>query len=324
MVMAQSLFKTLKHRHPEVEIDVLAPSWSEPLLARMPEIHTAVNLPVGHGRLGLAARWRLGRRLNAQHYDQAIIVPRSLKAAFIPFVAGIPVRTGYRGEHRYGIINDMRSLDRSVLRQTVQRYVALGEAAMADQPPKIFLPELQTKPINAQRLRDQLGLHNKAPVIGFLPGAEYGPAKQWPVDYFTELAARQNSRGRQVWIFGSERDRPTAEEIAGRSGTVVSNLCGKTRLEDAVDLLSCTQAVATNDSGLMHVAAAVGVPVVAMYGSSTPDYTPPLSKQATVLYEGLDCSPCFKRHCPLGHTNCLKQISVDRVDDALNELMVNH
>lgn len=324
MVMAQGLFKTLKQAEADVVIDVLAPSWSEPLLARMSEVRQSINLPVGHGRVALLARWRLGRRLRAQGYDQAIVIPRSFKAALVPFFARIPRRTGYRGEHRYRVINDMRPLDKSVLRQTAQRYVALGLSTDAKLPPSVPEPRLQVDAANADRLRKQLELDTNQPVIGLLPGAEYGPAKQWPVTHYADLAARWVARGYTIWILGSERDRPIADEIAAQSGRDLVNLCGKTRLEDAIDLLSSLAAVVTNDSGLMHIAAAVDVPLVAMYGSSTPDYTPPLTRRGKVLYLGLDCSPCFKRQCPLGHTHCLTELSVSMADDALTELLNNN
>jgi heptosyltransferase II len=149
-------------------------------------------------------------------------------------------------------------------------------------------------------------------VIGLMPGAEYGPAKRWP--YYRELAKQLVDAGNRVWVFGSEKERQDAESIAA-AGAV--NLCGRTSLVEAVDLIAACDAVVSNDSGLMHVAAAVGKPLLAIYGSSTPDYTPPLSEQAEVLYRRLDCSPCFKRDCPYGHTDCLKGIGVDEVYSAV-------
>ena len=309
--MAQSLLITLKQRSSPVEIDVLAPAWSNPLLARMPEVREAINLPIGHGEFGLARRYKLGKALRSKKYDQAIITPRSYKAALVPFFANAKRRTGYRGEMRYGVINDIRTLDKTILQQTVQRYVALGMEQDVKQAPEIPFPKLNVDNNNLQQLLAKLELNLNKPVIAILPGAEYGEAKRWPVEYYALLADKLTEQGFQVWVLGSEKDYATAEAIAQAHSVV--NLCGKTSLEDSIDLLSVCKSAVTNDSGLMHIAAAVGIPLVAIYGSSTPEYTPPLTNKAKIHYLGLDCSPCFKRECPLGHTNCLKNITVDEV-----------
>jgi len=323
MVMAQSLFITLRQQHPNACIDVLAPDWSVPLLARMPQVHEAITVPVGHGELGLGQRWRLGRTLRARRYDRAIVIPRSMKAALIPFFAGARIRTGYRGEMRYGLLNDIRPLDKSLLTQTVQRYVALGQPVSAALPPAIPAPRLSVDKARQQALIEQLGLSLARPAIGFMTGAEYGPAKQWPLDKYAQLAGQLGAAGYQVWLFGSHKDREAAARIAQQGGEAVHNLCGRTELVDAVDLIAACKAVVSNDSGLMHVAAAVGTPLVAIYGSSTPDYTPPLTERCEVIYLGLDCSPCFERVCPLGHTRCLNQIDAGQVMTALEHLLAS-
>lgn len=310
MVMAQSLFMTLQQQKPDVLIDVLAPAWSLPLLSRMPQVNEAIALPVRHGQLSLATRFRVGRQLRPKGYARAIVIPRSYKAALVPFFAGIPVRTGYRGEMRYGVINDMRNLDKEVLTQTVQRQVALGLSKVAEQPPPIPYPELQIDINNQRRLLDELGLNPDKPIVGLMPGAEYGPAKQWPIAYYQELAGKLIAKGYQVWVFGSEKEHDIGGLIA-KAGSEVINLCGKTQLEDVVDLIALCDSVVSNDSGLMHVACATGRRVIAIYGSTSPAYTPPLSKNAEVIYRYLECSPCFKRECPLGHTNCLTGIDCD-------------
>jgi heptosyltransferase-2 len=220
------------------------------------------------------------------------------------------VRTGYRGEMRYGVINDMRRLDETVLTQTVQRQVALGLPTMAEQPPVIPYPELQIDEHNQKRLLGELGLQHDKPVIGLMPGAEYGPSKQWPIAYYQDLAGKLITKGYHVWVFGSEKEHAMGEQI-GQAGNSATNLCGKTQLEDVVDLIALCDSVVSNDSGLMHVACATGRRVIAIYGSSSPAYTPPLSKNAEVIYRYLECSPCFKRVCPLGHTNCLTGIDSD-------------
>ena len=311
MVMAQSLFITLKQRSPDADIDVLAPAWSNPILARMPEVREAINLPVSHGEFGLLRRFKLGQSLREKKYDQAIITPRSYKSALVPFFAKAKQRTGYRGEMRYGILNDIRLLNKNVFTQTVQRYVNLGLDAASNQAHKVPFPKLMIDKENLQRLLKELKLNLDKPVIAFLPGAEYGEAKRWPVQYYAELANKLIEQGFQIWILGSEKDNAAATIIA--KGNTAVNLCGNTRLEDSIDLLSVCKSAVTNDSGLMHIAAAVDIPLVAIYGSSTPDYTPPLSNKAKIQYLALDCSPCFKRTCPLGHTNCLNKITVDDV-----------
>lgn len=313
MVMAQSLFISLKQSFPGCEIDVLAPSWSKPLLARMPEVRSSISMPLGHGEFGFGARRRLGHVLRGR-YDRSIVLPRSWKSALVPMFAGIPVRTGYRGEWRYVLINDMRPLDKARLTQTVQRYVNLGLERGTDlSAPDIPKPRLQVSAEDQKEQLQRLALNTETPIVALMPGAEYGPAKRWPVENYGVLAKQLLASGKQLWVFGSVREQSLGEEITRIAGKRVVNLCGITRLEDVVDLLALAETAVTNDSGLMHIAAAVGVKLVAIFGSSTPDYTPPLSDKAQVVYLRLDCSPCFKRDCPLGHLNCLKQISVEEV-----------
>lgn len=317
MVMAQSLALSLKRQHPDSCIDMLAPAWSLPIIERMPEIHRGIEFPVGHGELGLGKLWRLGRTLRAERYQQAIVLPRKMKAALVPFFAGVPQRTGYRGELRFGLINDRRPLNKAVLQQTVQRYVALGQSGGgATQPPEVLSPQLRIDVENQNACVERLGLSRDRPAIGFMPGAEYGPAKQWPAEYFGQLAADLVARGQQVWVLGSAKEQALGETIrqaAGEAAEHVHNLCGRTALADVVDLLAACETAVSNDSGLMHVAAASGTAIVAIYGSSTPDFTPPLTEKAEVLYLRLDCSPCFKRQCPLGHTHCLRKIDPQSV-----------
>lgn len=321
MVMAQSLFKTLQHNDPDVKIDVLAPSWSEPLLARMPEIQDTITLPIEHGQLRLATRYSLGKRLRSVRYDQAIIIPRSFKAALLPYFARIPRRTGYRGEMRFGLINDMRPLNKQVLTQTVQRYVALGLESSSALPPSILVPRLQIDENGKGILLKKYTLSTDNPIVGVMPGAEYGPAKRWPTEYYIEVVTQLLAQGCQIWLFGSQNDRQIGSKIVASGNSRVKNLCGKTSLVDVVDLISMTSAVITNDSGLMHVAAAAGVPLVAIYGSSSPGYTPPLTDRAEVIYLNVECSPCFERSCPYGHTKCLYEVKPEEVIDKIGILM---
>lgn len=310
MVMSHALFQLLRSRYPESPIDVVAPDWSLPLLARMPEIRSGIALPLAHGELGLRRRFEIGRELGAAGYAQAIVLPRSLKAALLPWFARVPRRTGFRGEMRFGLINDMRALDRTVLDQTGKRFLALGVAR--DEPlPDMPQPNLEVSRDNQQRLIASLQLQTDKPVIALLPGAEYGPAKCWPLDYFRDLAAMLGQAGFAVWVLGSVAEHAAGEHIAANGAA--RNLCGETALADAIDLLAyCRQAV-SNDSGLMHVAAAAGIHVNAIYGSSTPLYTPPLTARSNIHYLGLECSPCFERQCPLGHLRCLREIRPETV-----------
>jgi len=318
MVMAQSLFRLLAARHPDVSLDVLAPGWSLPILARMPEVREPIEMPAGHGELRLGGRRRLGRALAERGYAQAIVLPRSLKAALVPWFARIPRRTGFRGEHRYGLINDMRPFDAAVLDQTVKRFVALGLEPGEPLPDALPRPRLRVDAGRQARALERLGLDPAADPVAFMPGAEYGPAKCWPLEYYAELAARLTDRGHAVWVFGSAKDAAAARAIAGAAP--VQDLCGRTSLEEAIDLLAACRVGVTNDSGLMHVAAAVGLPVAALYGSSSPAFTPPLTDRAVVHYLGLECSPCFERECPLGHFRCLREITPEDILSSLGEL----
>ena len=314
MVLAQSLFQVIKQQQPDAIIDVAAPAWTIPLLDRMPEVSGKIALPFKHGRLDLRERIRLGKSLKNAAYDQAILLTNSFKSAILPFAANIPLRTGFRGEMRYGLLNDIRSLDKKALPRTVDRFVALGLKKDQPLPATIPNPRLIADASQAAEALDKLGKElPDVPVLGLCPGAEYGEAKRWPAEYYAEVARQALEKGWQVWLFGSEKDVPVTGSINQMTKNRCLDLGGRTRLGEAIDLMSLCQTVVSNDSGLMHVAAALGRKVIAVYGSSDPHHTPPMSPEAVVLWLGLDCSPCFKRICPLGHLNCLKQLAPDRV-----------
>jgi heptosyltransferase-2 len=315
-VMAQPLFMRLKARHPDAVIHVLAPPWVIPVLARMPEVDAIVESPFRHGQLGLAARLRFSRQLATQGFDQAIVLPNSFKAALVPFFARIPRRTGYVGEMRHGLLNDLRRLDERALPLLVERFAALADEAGTPLARPVPRPHLTVDEGRRKATLLRLGLAEDSGPIAFCPGAEYGPAKRWPVHHFAAVARALSERGHPVWLLGSPRDRDIGAAIA--SASPARNLCGATTLDEAVDVLSASRAVLTNDSGLMHVAAALGRPLVALYGSSSPDFTPPLADRARVLRLGLPCSPCFERVCPLRHLDCLEKLAPERV---LRELL---
>lgn len=316
MVMAQALYKFLVSRDPDTEIHVVAPAWSIPVLERMPEVGRALELPVAHGEVGLGKRWNLGRSLRGEQYRRAIVLPRSLKASLVPFFASVPVRTGFRGEWRFGLINDMRRFDAEKLDQTIKRFVFLGLDREQEGLPAIPEPRLEVDTGNLYSAVERLDLDPEAEAVALIPGAEYGPAKRWPIEYYADLASRLVGAGLRVWILGSEKERELGRAAAAEHPNV-TNLCGKTSLADVIDLLGTARVAVTNDSGLMHVAAAVRTHVIGLYGSSSPYFTPPLTNTKDVFYRDLECSPCFQRECPLGHFRCMTEISVDEVCSAV-------
>ena len=309
MVMAQSLFITLKQINPDCLIDVLAPAWSAALLERMPEVNQAIALPLGHGQLGLNIRIKLGRELRGRHYQQAIVLPNSWKSTLTPFFADIPCRTGYVGELRWGLLTDARRLSKTLLPMTVQRFVALGLPAAASLPPVYPYPKLIVSPTLQAAVCAKFGVTSNSKILAICPGAEYGPAKRWPAGHFAAVARQKHQAGWKIWLFGSGNDREVAAEIQALTGGLCTDFTGNTSLAQAVDLLSLATVVLSNDSGLMHVAAALDKKVIALYGSSDPGFTPPLHPEANIISMNLDCAPCFKRVCPLGHTRCLTDLS---------------
>lgn len=320
MVMAQALFMDLHRQDPEAVVDVLAPGWSLPIIGRMPEVNEGIAAPWSSGKLSLKAQWRLARTLKG--YDKAIILPRSFKSALIPFMAGIPERVGFSGEGRSFLLTDSRRRHptregQQITDRTVWRYLGLGATreAYARYEFDVPQPALRVDAANAAAVIETLGLDPDKPAIGICPGAEYGPSKQWPLDNHRELAGRLAEQGFQVWVMGGPKDGESGAHIADGQGGVF-NLCGQTRLEDTVDLFSRCRKVVSHDSGLMHVAAASGAEVVAIYGSTSPEFTPPLTAKARILQNPVECSPCFDRTCRFGHYLCLTGIPIQRVLEA--------
>ena len=308
-------------------IDVLAPSWVLPVYRRMTEVGETIASPFAHGELSLKARWRLARELAGHDYQRAVVLPNSLKSALVPFMACIPERIGFTGEARIGLINRRHTLDKAALPLMVERFAMLAESPGTlgrALPRPIAHPVLQSTTAQQEATLQAIGLARPAKLAVLCPGAEFGPAKRWPTPNFAELARTLAARGFAVWALGSPKDKEFGEAIANESGGTCINLCGSTHLEQAIDLMAMADVAITNDSGLMHVAASVGRPLVALFGSSSPGFTPPLSHQAHIVSLQLDCSPCFKRTCPLGHLNCLNQLDPQRVALAVETAIAAH
>ncbi len=322
MVMAQALFKAIKTRFPNTEIDVLAPQWSSPLTERMQEVKNSIAMPLKHGELGLKTRYKLGLKLKEAEYQRCFVLPNSFKSALIPFFANIPVRIGWRGEWRYGLLNQVRTLCKKTFPFMVQRYVALAfDKEQAPLAKNTFLPSLKTKEENIAKALSRYQLAKDKPILVLCPGAEFGPSKRWPEKYYAHLANHYLARDWQVWIFGSAKDSVVAKEIQLQTDNRCVDLTGKTTLGDAIDLMSQATVVVTNDSGLMHIAAALSRPLVAVYGSTSPAFTPPLNENAIVVQESVACSPCFKRECPLKHHQCMEQLAVEKVMNAVAKVV---
>ncbi len=323
MVMAQALFILLKREDPHCIIDVLAPAWTNPLLARMPEVSESFDMPIGHGQLRLGDRNKLGQQLR-NIYQQAIVLPNSLKSALIPWFANIPVRTGWRGEMRFVLLNDIRLLNKRTYPLMVERFLALGLPAGAKVPTDIK-PKLIADEARIPQLLSEFQLHCEKPILVLCPGAEFGPAKQWPNKHYAEVAKEKMSKGWQVWIMGSEKDVPVAECIRNEMNeSELPNLfilAGKTDLSQAIDLMSVSDAVVSNDSGLMHIAAALHRPLVAVYGSTSPEFTPPLADRVSIESIPVDCGPCFQRECPKGHLKCLVDLKPAQVLSGLEKVI---
>lgn len=314
MVLAQSLFKTLMQQNPNIQIDVAAPAWTFPLLERMPEVTNKIALPFKHGELAFFERIRFGKNLKNYSYSQAIILTNSFKSALLPWAAGIKKRTGFLGEMRYGLINDVRPLDKEKLKKTVERFVALG-LNNHELPKEVPTPQLNANPESAWILAVGLGIqNNKSKILGLCSGAEFGEAKRWPAEYYAEVANEALKKNWQVLLFGSDKDVPITSQINKLTDNQCIDLGGKTMLGDAIDLMSLCDTVISNDSGLMHVAAALDKKLIAIFGSSDPYHTPPMHPNAVIEYLGLSCSPCFERTCPLGHLDCLKQIEPAKIE----------
>ena len=323
LVMAQGLFRHLQQQHQALQLDVLAPPWAKSLLARMPEVHQMIESALVHGKFDLKERLRLGRLCRAEGYDQAIVLPNSFKSALIPFFSGIKKRTGWLGEQRWGLLNDVRRGRKTRYEMTIEQYIALGFSDSEKPAKPYLLPKIIANQEKLSALALEFGVNlSEKPIIALCPGAAFGSSKQWPAEYFSELACQMLEKGWQVWIFGGPNDRAVAGMIQQMSANRCHDFVGKTNLGQAIDLLAQAKVVVSNDSGLMHISAALSRSLVAVYGSTSADRTPPLGDKVKILNLHLSCSPCFKRECPLGHHRCMLDLKPSMVLAAIGELVV--
>jgi heptosyltransferase-2 len=332
MIMAQSLFILLKRTRRDCHITVLAPAWTEPLLARMPEVDESLVLPFDHGDLKLGERRRFGKSLADKGFTHAIVLPNSFKSALIPRFAGIKERIGWRGEARGLLLNDCRRLDKTKYPRMVERFAALGLSAKSRLPERVPDPNLLVTRPMVDIVLEKFGIETTgdwpARLLAICPGAEFGSSKQWPASHFIMLCTRLLADGWRVVIMGSAGDAAIAQEIyegveqkLGRSlADRCFNLAGKTTLAEAIDIMAACALAVSNDSGLMHVAAALNLPVVALYGSTSPEFTPPLAPMAKILTTPIECRPCFDRECRFGHKRCMTDIEPARVLTAILDL----
>ena len=310
-VMAEPLLRRLRARGERVSVGALP--WVAPLFQAMPQVDEIIEFPFAHGGLQWRARRQLARRMEGR-FDRAYVLPNSLKSALLPFLAGIPKRIGYLGEARVGLLTQrLKNPPKASRPPMVEWYSRLSGAAdtAGDRPSLRLARPLVDQTLSEYDLR-------RGQYLVFAPGAEYGPAKRWPSTGFGQLAQQCSL---PVLLLGSAKEAVLGDEIASLAPGRCRNLCGKTTLLQALALISAAGSVVSNDSGLMHVAAAFGVPQVTLFGSSSPLHTPPLNDRAAVIWlkndplyqPPLDCAPCFQRDCPLGHTRCLVDIGAQRV-----------
>jgi heptosyltransferase-2 len=323
-VIAQPLLQLLKQLHPDWPIDVLAPTWVAPVWRAMLEVDTVLESPFRHGLLQLRERWSFAQRLRQRGYVEAYVLPNTLKFALIPWLAGIKRRIGYRGEMRYGLLNVVHRITPGMARPMVSFYAALASAPATQAPAPSVLPRprLSVAPAQVERAMAQLDLRSGRPLLVFAPGAEFGPAKRWPASHFAELARliREAYVDAQIVLLGSGKDREVCDEILAISPWV-KNLAGVTTLEQAIAVVAAADAVVSNDSGLMNIASALNRPIVAMYGPTDMDNTPPFSEVSQAISLHLKCAPCHQRKCPLGHHDCMNRLSSEMVWQPLHAML---
>lgn len=321
-VMAQTLFKLIKEKNNNTVIDVLAPSWALSVFKRMKEINQIIEMPFGHGEIRLKERRSFALGLKVNKYDQAIVLPNSLKSALIPFFADIPLRTGWRGEFRYFFLNDIRNLDKKDYPRMVDRFCVLG-IKQGEKLPEIKSPSLITDGSNISKLIDLYSIHKEKKILTICPGAEFGPAKRWPSNYFAEVVTYYLNKDWIVTAIGSKKDQTVVHEIESflnENHPNFINTVGNTNLEDAIDLLSISSLVLTNDSGLMHIASALDIPLLALFGPTSPEFTPPLGEKSEIIRKVKGYMKLRKGDLPGGYHSSLFSIKPQETIDKLESM----
>jgi heptosyltransferase-2 len=328
--MTQPLLASLKEQYPESNIDVIASTWVAPIYRACSEVDEVIEAKFEHKQLQWSLRKQLAQELADKEYQACFILPNSFKSALIPWLANIPFRIGYRGELRFGLINLSLDNPSKVNRPPmVEHYLALGQLlneAQSDTRLKNITPKLNVSADANQAVQTKLQAAkvDADNIIVMCPGAEYGSTKRWPTSHFAQLANRliESKPNNHIILLGSKSDYALAQEIFFQTQKTahVHNWCGDTSLDEAIALIGMSKSVISNDSGLMHIAAALKTHQVAIFGSSDPAHTPPLSDKAKVIWLNLPCSPCHKRVCPLGHLKCLNDILPEQVFATLNTL----
>ena len=329
-VMTEPLLASLKEQYPEANIDVLASTWVAPIYRACSEVHEVIEAKFEHKKLQWGLRKQLATKLATKKYQACFVLPNSLKSALIPWLANIPFRIGYRGELRFGLINLSLDNPSKVNRPPmVDHYLALSQllnegqvaSTLSNLVPRLNVSSTANQSVQTKLLNAKV---DPANVYVMCPGAEYGPTKRWPTSHFAQLAQQliASNPHSQIILLGSKGDNALAQEIQfqAKQDSHIYNWCGDTSLDEAIALIGMSKAVISNDSGLMHIAAALKTPQVAIFGSSDPAHTPPLSDKAKVIWLNLPCSPCHKRECPLGHLKCLNDILPEQVFATLNTL----
>ena len=308
IVMNHTLLRLLKQHEPGLEIDVIAPPMAQGLIERMPEVRKHFPLDVRSTRL-LSREWlNACSDLRGEGYQQAILIPRSTSAAWLILFSKIKIRTGFK-QVRPGLINDQRGGRPGNFHQKTTDLLP-KEMPVPDHLP---YPHLQTheKEVAETASRFGMDISNK-PLIVLAPGASRWGTKKWPIEYFSQLSGMLIEKY-HVCVMGGEQEFALGRVISAEHPQDITNLCGKSSISEAVDVIAAAECVVANDSGLMHVAAAVGTPIVGIYGPTSPEAYPPLSDSKEICWENTLCSPCYMNQCPYGHHACMKEITPQQV-----------
>ena len=325
IIMSQSLLITIKKQLPEADIDILAPTWSHPLLQLMPEVSSAIDFNTKHGELALGYRSNIAKKLRANDYKKCYVLPNSFKSALVPWLAKIPSRVGWRGEFRYGLLNDCRVLNKAQLPLMASRYAALAYSKGKKLPIQPEFPKISLTTQQTTELLTAFNLNTKVPTLAICPGAAFGSAKQWPAEYHAKVIEYALQQKWQVIILGSKQDITISNMIQSNLSSVytdkIIDLTGKTTLMEVIALIAFADTTISNDSGLMHLAAALNKPQIAIFGSTSISHAPPMNPLAEGLSIDIDCKPCNKRVCPLQHHKCMRQILPAMVINKLEKII---